>query len=106
MAENFYEKPILNSPYDVPRRHHALDQDGQPLDLPPVGGRRRSEFITPVPRPRKKKKADQGSFDLDREIVEAKDQKYNPTPIINEMRSHVASWRSLPSAADWGVTPT
>ena len=107
MTESFYEKPILNSPYEVPHFHHALDRDGQPLDLPPVEGRRRSEFITPVPKPRKKKpKAEQGALDLDTNTVEAKEQKYNPTPIINEMRSHVASWRGLPSAADWGVTPT
>ena len=33
-------------------------------------------------------------------------QEYNPTPIINEIRNHVASWRALPNSADWGVTPT
>ena len=33
------------------------------------------------------------------------EQEYNPTPIINEIRSHVASWRELPNPADWGVTP-
>lgn len=103
MPETFFEQPILNSPYEVPRLHHALDSEGQPLDLPPVEGRRRSEFITPVPKPRKKKaRAQQQSLDLD-EVVEA--QKYNPTPIINEIRTHVASWRSLPNQADWGVTP-
>jgi superfamily I DNA/RNA helicase len=51
MTEAFFERPILNSPYEVPRLHHALDKDGQPLDLPPVEGRRRSELITPVPKP-------------------------------------------------------
>jgi len=35
MTESFFDRPILNSPYEVPRFHHALDQDGQPLDLPP-----------------------------------------------------------------------
>jgi type III restriction enzyme len=33
-------------------------------------------------------------------------QEYNPTPIINEIRDQVASWRDLPNSADWGVTPT
>ena len=33
------------------------------------------------------------------------DQEYNPKPIINEIRSHVATWRDLPSDRDWGVTP-
>ena len=54
-AAPFFENPILNSPYEEPTRHHALDADGQPLNEPPREGRRRSEFITPVPKPRKKK---------------------------------------------------
>ena len=52
MAASFFEQPVLNSPYEAPRLHHALDENGQPLDVPPVEGRRRSEIITPVPMPR------------------------------------------------------
>ena len=37
---NFDLESGLNSPYAVPRFHHALDKHGQPLDLPPVEGRR------------------------------------------------------------------
>ena len=33
------------------------------------------------------------------------DQEYNPTPIINEIRSHVESWRALSNPNDWLVTP-
>jgi type III restriction enzyme len=108
MTESFFERPILNSPYDIPRLHHALDKDGQPLDEPPVEGRRRSELITPVPRPRKRKnKPEQEIFVFgDDEGLSSVEQEYNPTPIINEIRSHVASWRDLPNAADWSVTPT
>lgn len=106
MPETFFENPILNSPYEVPRLHHALDPDGQPLDLPPVQGRRRSELITPVPKPRKRKnKAAQTDFIFDDdEGLSSAAQEYNPTPIINEIRSHVATWRELPNPADWGVT--
>jgi len=32
-------------------------------------------------------------------------QQYNPTPIINRIRTHVEGWRSLKNQADWGVTP-
>jgi type III restriction enzyme len=103
-----FEQP-LNSPYAVPARHHALDKDGQPLDQPPVEGRRRSEHITPVPRPRKQQKkagAGQASFVLsDPEGLSITQQEYNPTPIINEIRQHLASWRDLANPADWGVTP-
>jgi|SRR5258705_12116235 len=104
MTPNFFEKPILNSPYETPRLHHALDLDGQPTDAPPVQGRRRSELITPVPKPRKKKnKPEQGKLALgDKEGFSSAEQEYNPTPIINEIRSHVGSWRDLPNAADWG----
>lgn len=108
MAESFFDQPILNSPYTVPTRHHALDGDGQPLDGPPVEGRRRSELITPVPKPKKQKgKKGQGKFTFEDESgLSSEGQEYNPTPIINEIREHVASWRALPNAADWGVTPT
>jgi len=109
MSESFYEKPILNSPYDVPKRHHALDEDGQPTDNPPIAGRRRSELITPVPKPRKRRqKTETQQTKLDLQSIDgisSEEQEYNPTPIINEIRSRVADWRSMPSQNDWGVTP-
>jgi type III restriction enzyme len=107
MAASSFEQPILNNPYEAPRFHHALD-GGQPLDVPPIEGRRRSEIITPVPMPRMQSgRTRQGALPFgDRDAPAAGDQEYNPTPIINEIRSHVASWRSLPNPADWGVTPT
>ncbi len=107
MAASFYERPILNSPYAVPSRHHALDKTGQPLDQPPIDGRRRSELITPVPRAKKtSKKAQQKELNLpDAEGLSTAEQEYNPTPIINEIRGHVETWRAIPNPKDWGVTP-
>lgn len=82
----------------------------QPLDQPPVQGRRRSELLTPVPKPRKQQKKagkDQKSFVLeDAEGLSTVEQEYNPTPIINEIRFHLESWRALHNPADWGVTPS
>jgi len=107
MAESFYQQPILNSPYEVPTRHHALDGDGQPLDEPPRAGRRRSELITPVPKSKKQKsRGKQTNLGLGDPDLSSDQQEYNPTPIINEIRGHVASWRTLPNPTDWGVTPT
>ncbi len=101
-----FDRPILNSPYLPPKLHHVLDADGQPLDVPPAEGRRPSKFITPVPKSRKRdEKKAQGSLELGDAGVSTPDQEYNPTPIINEIRSHVASWRALPNPADWGVAP-
>ncbi len=99
---------FLNSPYAEPALHHDLDKDGQPTDNPPKQGRRRSELITPVPKPKKRKRrldADQASLGLHaNDGVSSEEQEYNPTPIINEIRSKVADWRAAPEAA-WGVTP-
>ena len=104
MSKSFFEHPILNSPYAVPTRHHALDKDGQPLDEHPIDGRRRSELITPVPKPRKQQKkagADQTSFVMpDPEGLSTTEQEYNPTPIINEIRQYIESWRDIPNPAD------
>ncbi len=108
MSGNFFEQPILNSPYEEPLIHHALDQDGQPTDNPPVHGRRRSELITPVPKPKKKTRkaaAGQASMDLYSEDGIVLEEEYNPTPIINEIRQHVTTWRDAPESV-WGVTPT
>ena len=106
MSQSFFDHPILNSPYEAPTRFHALDGDGQPLEVPPIDGRRPCDFITPVPKPKRKSgKASQTSMVFeDAAGLTDEDQEYNPKPIINEIRSHVASWRSLPSDRDWGVT--
>jgi type III restriction enzyme len=64
--------------------HHALDKDGQPLELPPVAGRRSSELITPVPRPRKKRQtaaADQARMILDAgDDLSSAEEEYNERP--------------------------
>lgn len=101
----FYAQPILNSPYFPPSRHHALSDDGQPLEHEPLPGRRPSKYLTPVPSARRgKSKNEQSELLLD-EQGERSD-RYNPSPIVNEIRAHLESWRSLKSPADWGVTPT
>ncbi len=106
-ANPFFDQPILNSPYEEPTRHHPLDEEGQPLNEPPRDGRRKSELITPVPKPRKKKgrNADQASLDLRADDgLSTAEQAYDPTPIINEIRAYVGAWRKLPPSS-WGVTP-
>ena len=109
MADSFFNNPILNSPYEAPTRHHSLDKDGQPLDEAPIQGRRPSSFITPVPKPRKKRQRaseDQASLVLGSgDDLSSEEQEYNPTPVINRVRQHLESWRALKSQADWGVTP-
>src|ERR1700737_4307401 len=53
--ESFFERPILNSPYSYPPRHWELDEDGQPTNRL-IETRRRSELITPAPKPSKRRR--------------------------------------------------
>lgn len=54
MTDRFFDRPILNSPYEYPARHWELDEGGQPTDRI-SGQRRRVSFVTPIPKPRKRK---------------------------------------------------
>jgi type III restriction enzyme len=106
MSNPFFDHPILNSPYDIPRKHWELDKDGQPTQKI-IEARRRAEFITPIPKPRKRKGpvAQQEIVFDEGKGISTKQRQYDPTPIINELRQHVDQWRSLPSANTWQVTP-
>jgi len=55
MTNPFFEAPILNSPYAYPARHWELDEHGQPTQQI-VESRRRAEFITSIPKPKKRKR--------------------------------------------------
>lgn len=105
MTQHFFEHPILNSPYGYPARHWEL-VDGQPTNKI-LETRRRSELITPVPQPKKRRqKRGQKEMVFDEgKGLSTEEQQYNPTPIINEIRSYVDSWRNLPNPNDWQVTP-
>jgi len=50
----FFERPILYSPYEYPTRHWELDDDGQPTQRI-IENRRRAEFVTPIPKPKKRR---------------------------------------------------
>lgn len=107
MSEPFFEQPILNSPYEIPKRHWELDPQGQPTQQI-MDSRRRAEFITPIPKPRKRKRVapQQKAMVFDEgEGLSTEEQQYDPTSIINEIRRHVDQWRGLPNANQWGVTP-
>src|SRR6266850_4169859 len=106
MTNPFFERPILNSPYECPQRHWELDDQGQPTQEV-IETRRRAEFITPIPKPRKRKSANtqqQIIFDEGKGLS-TETQAYDPTSIINEVRQRLALWRTLPSPFDWQVTP-
>ena len=100
MTATFAEQPILNSPYEYPNRHWELE-DGAPTDRI-IERRRKSEYVTPVPPPRLRS----GQRPMTLGIQELSDagQEYDPTPIINQIRSRVDAWRAIPDSRQWGVT--
>jgi hypothetical protein len=106
MPDPFFEHPILNSPYECPRRHWELDEQGQPTQQI-LEQRRRAEFITPIPRPKKQK----GQL-TQRLLVfnegaglSTEEQQYDPTSLINAVRGEVDRWRAWPKSSEWQVTP-
>ncbi|MHB1308760.1 MAG: BPTD_3080 family restriction endonuclease [Limisphaerales bacterium] len=106
MSNPFFDHPILNSPYECPQRHWELDSQGQPTQRI-LENRRRAEFITPIPKPRKRKtpaQQDELVFDEGKGLS-TKQQQYDPTSIINEVRHNVESWRALPNPSQWQVSP-
>jgi type III restriction enzyme len=106
MEDHFFQHPILNSPYECPARHWELDADGQPTQQT-IETRRVAKYITPVPKPRKRKKgAAQETLVFDEGAgVSTAEQQYDPTPIINDLRHQVDLWRKWPNPNEWHVTP-
>ena len=105
MPEDFFAHPILNSPYALPGRHWELDADRLPTNTIKQT-RRLAEYITPIPRPRKRTSTKQSKMIFDEgKGLSTEKQEYDPTPLINELRYHVDQWRKLPNPRDWGVTP-
>lgn len=106
MSNQFFERPILNSPYECPQKHWELDTSGQPTQRL-IHQRRLAQFITPIPRPKKRKGTQtqqQIIFD-DVKDISSDDQQYDPTSLVNRVREIIGNWRQLPNPQDWNVTP-
>ena len=106
MSDRFFEQPVLNSPYEYPDKHWDLDETGQPTQKI-VNERRRAEFITPIPKPKKQKGSpQQAELSLkEAEDISTDSQRYEHTEIINAVRYQVDRWRKIPDPKLWRVTP-
>ena len=101
----FFEQPILNSPYEYPAQHWELDETGQPTNRV-VARRRRVAFITPIPKPKKRRGGQREMvFDAAAQTLESETQQYDLTALINSVRERVDRWRELPDPSSWRVTP-
>src|SRR5574337_148966 len=103
MTNAFFERPILNSPYEYPARHWELGPDKQPTQRI-VDSRRRADFVMPIPAPKKRKGAEKQTALLFDERS-TQEQQYDHTAVINAVRAEVDKWRALPNPNDWRVTP-
>nr|WP_228021802.1 DEAD/DEAH box helicase family protein [Romeria gracilis] len=103
----FFDKPILNSPYEYPSQRWELDAEGQPTNRI-VASRRPAEFITTIPKPKKRKQsqAEQQALALfDTVGISDESQTYDLSMFINSVREKVNAWRQLPNPQNWKVTP-
>lgn len=105
MSQEFFERPILNSPYEYPAEHWEIDESGQPTQRV-IPKRRPAEFLTPIPKPRRQSGAGQQvSLNYgDDKGISTERQRYEHAAIINGVREQVDKWRQLPET-QWRVTP-
>ncbi len=85
MKQVVIENPILNSPYEEPKRHFRFTDEGITDEI--VEGRRVSSYFIPVPRA-KKKNPRQLAFDTEWTADRIEENRF-----INQIRDRVAIWR-------------
>lgn len=105
MSDLFFDRPIINSPYEYPRQHWELDDSGQPTGTL-IPARRRTKFLVPIPKAKKRRAEQKELLYEDAAGLSTDAQAYDPTPIINELRIRVDRWRELRDPRDWRVSPT
>lgn len=101
---SFFDGPILNSPYHHPGRHWELDEEGQPSDRI-LTRRRPSALWTALPGKSAKSAKTQKSLVFDDSDLSTEATEFNPSPIVNDLRQELDSWRALPNPSQWKVSP-
>jgi type III restriction enzyme len=106
MSNAFFERPILNSPYQEPAQHWAFNEEGMPTgELIPK--RRSAEFFTPIPKSKKKRQTSQMNLDFkDAAGLSTEQQAYETNEAIMAIRQLVGAWRRQADPSKWNVTPT
>ncbi len=87
MKQVVIENPILNSPFEEPKRHFKFTEDGITDEV--IAERRISQYFVPIPRPKKRSgKEKQLSFD-----TQWTSDRIEENKLINQIRGAVAKWR-------------
>jgi type III restriction enzyme len=94
MPDAIIENPILNSPFEEPRRHFKFTDDGITNEI--LETRRSSGYFVPIPQPKKRGK----QLELDTQWTQ---DRFRESEFINRTRDRVKVWREQ----GWpGVTNT
>ena len=106
MSNPFFDHPILNSPYDYPRRHWELDSAGQPtqriIESAPSCGVHHAD-----PEAQEAKSATGHSQDWSSTKEKGSRQRSSNTilpPSSTRCAGRSTTWRTLPRSS-WQVTP-
>ncbi len=86
MNQVVIENPVINTPFEEPRRHFRFTEDGITNEI--VDSRRISSYFIPVPRPRKKGRQQQLPFS-----TEWTEDRLQENEFINQLRGRVSKWR-------------
>ena len=103
MDNRFFKQHIFSSSYKFPIQHWDLESKGQPT-LKIINSPRSAKFITPIPKPRKRKNKGFQQSLLDVEELRSKDQQYDQLSIIDGVRPQVDQWLNRPHLPNWKVT--
>ncbi|MCL4490244.1 MAG: DEAD/DEAH box helicase family protein [Chloroflexi bacterium] len=85
MPQVLIENPVLNSPYEEPKKHFKFSDEGITDEI--VDARRISSYFVPIPRA-KKKNPKQLAFETEWTADRIEENKF-----INQVRDRVALWR-------------
>ncbi|MBY0261757.1 MAG: DEAD/DEAH box helicase family protein, partial [Phycisphaerales bacterium] len=80
------QNPVINSPFGEPCRHYRFNDDGITNEIVPR--RRDSGHFVPIPQPRNR--------DGQQTFSDWNAERYEPNPVVNQIRAKVAKWRALP----------
>ena len=106
MSNPFFDHPILNSPYAYPTSYWELNENGQPTQQVIEKRRRSAKFVTPIPKPTKRKAAAQSALVFDEgNGLSTNEQQYDSTSIINEPAPTSMHGVPCPNPNQWNVTP-
>jgi type III restriction enzyme len=84
MRQLVIENPVINSPFDEPRRHFKFTDEGITDEI--IEARRTSSYFIPIARPKKKGK----QLVLDTEWTQ---DRVEENRFVNQIRTRVEKWR-------------